>query len=101
MLDKCLRAGGLLLRQQSVPAAGLAGSRHRSTQLGSKLDPVQESLLQEPCILVNEEDEIIGQARIYIFIYQFIYVHIYVCILIFVYLFSQIRENTQGFILVL
>ena len=28
----------------------------------ARLDPVQEALLTEPCILVNAEDEVLGQA---------------------------------------
>ena len=35
--------------------AGMSG-------MAARLDPVQEALLTEPCILVNTKDEVLGQA---------------------------------------
>ena len=44
--------------QQPVPSALLA-----SVQQPAVLDPVQEALLAEPCILVDRQDKVIGEVR--------------------------------------
>eukprot|EP00088_Acartia_fossae_P067177 TRINITY_DN836_c0_g1_i3.p1 TRINITY_DN836_c0_g1~~TRINITY_DN836_c0_g1_i3.p1 ORF type:complete len:263 (-),score=29.71 TRINITY_DN836_c0_g1_i3:726-1478(-) len=58
LIEKCLRRAPNLVKQ-AVQRSSRSLSQSTAS---SKLDPVQESLLQEPCILVDEKDNIIGQA---------------------------------------
>lgn len=66
MLEKCVGPAVSVLRGVSAPAVSVAVSSAASRALTTNsvpiIDPFQEALLKEQCILVDEQDNAIGKA---------------------------------------